>query len=254
MAEYNADFEMQEEDIEESNAEKHNKKVRCWVGTWNNPTMTDDEFEAHLQELFDQDFLKYACFQREKGEQTGTIHFQFFVDFKNARTFKWVKEKLPYGCHFKPMRSTKTHCRDYCTKQDTRVSPKYYEIGEFVEERQRTDLAKILELLKLGLSFEKVQEVYPTQCVMYKRQITDYAQSIYNTSNKKKFRDIKVYYIYGSAGVGKTSYVYNKVGLDDIFCVDMYDNSMFTHYNNEKNLLLDEFTGKIDITYLNKLS
>lgn len=253
MAEINADFEIQEEDVEESNAEKYNKKVRCWVGTWNNPSMEEEEFEAHLQGLFDQDFLKYACFQKEKGEKTGTLHFQFFVDFKNARTFKWVKENLPYGCHFKPMRSTKTHCRDYCTKQDTRVSEKYYEIGEFIEERQRTDLSKILELMKLGLSFSQVQSVYPTQCIMYKRQLMDYLQSLHNDTNKTKFRDVKVCYIYGAPGVGKTKYVYDKVGAENLFTVDMYDNSMFTHYDNENTLLLDEFTGKIDITYLNKL-
>jgi len=247
------EFEIQEDDKEELNAEKLDKKVRCWVGTWNNPSMTDEEFKQHLEELYSQEYLKYAIFQREKGEKNGTIHFQFFLDFKNARHFKWVKKNLPYGCHFKPMRSTKTHCRDYCSKQDTRESDNYYEIGEFVEERQRTDLATIMNLVKLGTPFETIQEIYPTQCIMYKRQIQDYAQTIHNNNNRKKLRDIKVTYVYGSPGTGKTSWFYNKFDFENVFVVDMYDKSMFTHYTNEKILLFDEFTGKIDITYLNKL-
>ena len=51
MAEELAEFEIQENDVEESNAEKRNSKVRCWVGTWNNPSMSDEEFENNF-ELF----------------------------------------------------------------------------------------------------------------------------------------------------------------------------------------------------------
>lgn len=253
MAKEIAEFEVYEHDQDEINAEKQNKRVRCWVGTWNNPKMTDDEFFQHLNTLYIEDYLQYAVFQREKGEETGTIHFQFFVDFKNARYFKWVKEKLPYGCHFKPMRSTKTHCRDYCSKTDTRVSEKYYEIGEFIEERQRTDLTKIMAMLKEKVPFEKVQEIYPNQCIMYKRQLSEYAQNIINNESKTKFRDVKVTYIYGSPGTGKTSYMFKELGIENTFLVDMYDKSMFTQYNNEKNVVFDEFTGKVDITYFNKL-
>ena len=60
MAEELAEFEIQENDVEESNAEKRNSRNRCWVGTWNNPSMTDDEFYAHLKILLDEDYLKSA--------------------------------------------------------------------------------------------------------------------------------------------------------------------------------------------------
>lgn len=253
MANENIQFEILETDIEEQNAERNNKRVRCWVGTWNNPKMTDDEFRNHLMKLYNEDYLQYAIFQREKGEESGIEHFQFFVDFKNARYFKWVKENLPYGCHFKPMRSSKTQCRDYCSKKDTRISKDYYEIGDFIENGHRTDLSKIMAMLKEKIPFKVVQEIYPSQCIMYKRQLMDYAQGILNEENKKKQRDLKVIYIYGAPGTGKSSYVYNTCGEEDVFCVDMYDKSMFTLYDNEKIIFFDEFTGKIDITYMNKL-
>lgn len=253
MEQENAKFEIFENDEEEKSAEFRNQKVRCWVGTWNNPSMTDEEFLQKLQSLYYDDYLKYAVFQREKGEQTGTIHIQFFVDFKNARTFKWVKENLPYGVHFKPMRSTKTLCRSYCSKTDTRISETYYEVGEFVEERQRTDLSKIMDMIKEKIPFETIQEAYPTQCIMYKRQLSEFAQAVVNKDCRSKMRDVKVTYVYGNPGCGKSSYMYETLGLEDTFCVDIYDKAMFTYYENQKNLVFDEFTGKIDITYMNKL-
>ena len=81
-----AEFEIFENDVEEQHAEKCNSKVSCWVGTWNNPSMSDEEFEKFLQDLESKNYLQYAIFQREQGEETGTIHFQFFVHFKNARS------------------------------------------------------------------------------------------------------------------------------------------------------------------------
>lgn len=253
MEQIDEKFEIQENDVEEQNAEKRNQKVRCWVGTWNNPKLNDEEFKEHLLNLYNADYLKYAIFQREKGEESGIEHFQFFVDFKNARTFKWVKENLPYGCHFKPMRSTKTLCKNYCSKTDTRISETYYEIGEFVEERQRTDLASILDMIKQKIPFDVIQEAYPTQCIMYKRQLQEYAQTLSNKENKSKLRDVKVYYLYGEPGCGKTSLMVKELGLENTFLVDTYDKSMFTLYNNEENIVFDEFTGKVEITYMNKL-
>lgn len=44
-----------------------------------------------------------------------------------------------------------------------------------------------------------------------------------------------------------------ELGLENTFLVDTYDKSMFTLYNNEENIVFDEFTGKVEITYMNKL-
>ena len=68
-------FEIQEEDEQELLNAKKNTKGRRWVGTWNNPTMTDEEFEKWFHDLEDCGKLQYAIFQREKGEKSGIIHF-----------------------------------------------------------------------------------------------------------------------------------------------------------------------------------
>lgn len=249
-------FEIVEDSAEEIQAEKQNSRVRCWVGTWNNPKMTDEEFLEHLKMLEEKEILQYAIFQREKGEENGTIHFQFFVTFKNKQYFSKLKnEFLPYGCHFAPMRSNATRCRQYCSKVETRVSGPY-EIGEFQEERQRTDLLEAIKLIDDGMPFELVAQAYPTQSVMYEQKLKSRILNNFEAKYKSYARNIEITYIYGPPRTGKTTYVNSQVGFDfnKIFVVENYGEYMFTGYENQSVILFDEFIGQVKpIAKMNKL-
>ena len=59
---------------------------------------------------------------------------------------------------------------------------------------------------------------------------------------------MKVYYIYGSAGVGKTSYVYSKYGYDEVYRTTNYEFGWIDDYNGEKVLFLDEFRSSFKIS------
>lgn len=247
-------FEFQEEDEGEKIAEKKNSRVANWVGTWNNPSMTDEEFEKFLNKLYEDDFLTYAVFQREKGEKCGTIHFQFFVTFKSALRFTRVKEILPYGCHFKPMRSTKAKCRNYCSKGDTRVSGPY-EIGEFYEERERTDYNMALRMLHSGFKLSEIWDNYPALEPMYGSRFEKIYTRLHNEQCKCTCRNLEVVYIYGPERVGKTSYVFGlQDDLSDIYQIALLNEYWFTNYEYQKAIFIDEFTGQIKpITKMNKL-
>lgn len=87
---------------------------RCWGPcTWNN--YTEDEFT----EL--QNYLQINCedfvMQREVGE-SGTPHIQFCMKYKNARTFKTIKNALP-KCHLEKAKNWLA-VKNYCSKTDTR--------------------------------------------------------------------------------------------------------------------------------------
>ena len=252
---FNEELELLEDDIEEKKAEKVNSRVRCWVGTWNNPKMTDKEFEEFLNNQYVTDTLLYAIFQREVGEQ-GTVHFQFFVNYKNPQYFKKLKtDLLPYGCHFKPMRTTKTFCKNYCSKEETRVSGPY-EIGEFIEERARTDQARAVTMVASGVSMQEISETFQTTYVQNRNKIKDYKRDLLEWKYSSVARNVEVIYIYGPPRTGKTTYVYSQVEGDPskIFVIDTYDKFMFTGYVEQKAVLFDEFTGQVNpITYMNKL-
>ena len=227
--------------------ELKNSRATCWVGTWNNPKMTDKEFFDFLTDLHAKDILQYACFQREKGEEGEVEHFQFFVNWKTARYFKWIKETLPYGAHFKRMRTTKTACRNYCMKPDTRISETAFEIGEFIEERKRTDLLECRELLKEGMPFEVVADMYPTQSLMYERQLRGFEQQLIKRKERKNRRvNMVVNYVYGKAGKGKTSYILDKYGDENVYRVSNYKRYPFDFYENEKVIIFEEYHSQFD--------
>lgn len=242
------EFEIFEENEREKNAEKRNTRCRCWVGTWNNPKMTDDKFKEYWQNLYDSEMLQYAIFQREKGEQTGTIHFQFFLNFKNPQYFNKLKTSLiPAGCHFAPMISTANRCIEYCSKVETRVSGPY-EIGEFVAEGQRTDLVRAIKMIDEGVSFEMICKIFPSQSLQYGRQLKERERMVSQEKQENVFRELNVTYIYGAPGVGKTREIMEKYGYSNVYRVTFYDNRAFDAYKRQDVILFDEFRSSFKIT------
>jgi hypothetical protein len=247
-------FEILEEDEQEELNLKKNTKGRRWVGTWNNPSMTDEEFEKWFKDLEETGKLQYAIFQREKGENTGTIHFQFFMSFKDAQYFSKIKKDyLPQGCHFKQMykMSTPERCIQYCSKEDTRVSGPY-EIGEFIEERQRTDLARAIKMIDEGFSFKEISDIFQTQSLIYDKQFIAREQRVKMQKAKSECRNIEVTYVYGVRRQGKSKYVRKLHGMENIFTVGSKGDFIFDGYDYEDVILFDEFDGKIPIIDMNK--
>jgi len=194
--------------------------------------------------------FKYCIFQLEKGEEEQTPHFQGYISFKISKRFKTIKDALPFA-HLEKAKGSNTQCREYCSKKDTRVDGPF-EIGKFAEERERTDIKDFLELVRAGATEDELMSLYPT---LYLRELNK-IQSIYAVNYKqykKKCRNINVTYIYGSSGVGKSTAVRRKLGLEDSFWIHHYDNAMFTNYEFQDNMVFDEFSGKISIGQLNML-
>lgn len=241
-------FEILEEDEDEQKAESRNSRNRCWVGTWNNPSMTDEQFLEHFKKLYNDEILQYAIFQRELGEVSKIQHYQFFLNFKNPQYFSKLKSTyVPHGAHFKPMISTARRCQAYCSKVETRISGPY-EIGDFVEERQRSDLAKAIQLIDEGVSFEVISKIFPTQSLQYSRQLKDREQMVALQQEENNFRKLDVTYIYGPAGSGKTRFVLDKYGMANVYRVKFYDQRAFDAYRGQKIIFFDEFRSQFKIS------
>ena len=223
-----------------------NTQGRRWCLTINNPEQTDEEFEMYLTQL---EHIKYSIFQREKGEIEGTIHFQVFLIFTIGKRFSTIKNYFPRA-HIEQAKGTNVQCREYCSKKDTRVSGPY-ENGQFAEERARTDKQGFLQMACAGLSDREIRDLYPSLYLDKYKEIP----SIYRRSLKEQFknktRDVEVTYIYGPAGSGKTSYIYNHYKPEEFYRVTLYNNSAFDDYKDEGVIVFDEFNSSFRITDMN---
>lgn len=97
-------------------------KIRNWLGTFNNP-LEGLETEDWLKALYETSKAKYVCGQLEKGNAEGTVHVQFFINFKEpARLAKLMK--LAPKCHWEEVK-VNNGAHTYCMKEETRLLGPY---------------------------------------------------------------------------------------------------------------------------------
>ena len=227
--------------------EKSGSQSRRWFLTINNPTQTDDEMKEYIENL---EHFKYCAFQREKGEETGTVHFQLFIIFSIGKRFNTIKNYFPTA-HIEQAKGSNVQCRDYCTKSATRISGPY-ELGQFAEERTRTDIKQFFELIDEGASDIELRKLFPT---LFLREFNklNALRMVKNIDYSKQKRDVEVTYVYGPSGSGKTTYVEDLTINDSVFYVDTFDNSAFTGYKGESTLIIDEYKGQFNLQFFNRL-
>lgn len=91
-------------------------QVLAFVFTLNNPG--DQPLE------FDPNIVKYAVWQLEEGNNTGTPHYQGYVELVRKRALSRLHQLIPClaRAHIESRRGTAKQARDYCMKEDTRVA------------------------------------------------------------------------------------------------------------------------------------
>ena len=209
----------------------NNEPCAHWCYTLNNPT--DQEFE----QLKAFTVRRHRCAD-EIGD-SGTRHFQGALTF----TRKYRKTQL---CKLMPRtswRKTKTpDPENYCTKGKILIDEK-------PKQGQRTDLKKVSELIKSGKSMEEIADETPNEFIKFHKGMTA-LQNILQPSIKK-FTKNHVEVLWGEAGTGKTRKVYED--NENIYVVMKPQKSgvvWFDGYSGEDTLLIDDFDGWIDYTYL----
>lgn len=195
--------------------------------------------------------FKYTAFQIERGGNSELTHIQAMIIF--SKPFHWTTFARCFPvADFDPIYGSNSKARAYCTKEETRISEPV-EIGQFAEERERTDVKEFLEMLNIGADDEVLEKNFPN---LYLREFNKLdnlrLKKLFNKYSKIR-RNVKVTYIYGNSGVGKTTYISDLLGFEDTFFVDQYDLSAFTNYKGEKNIVFDEYKGRFPVDFMNKL-
>jgi hypothetical protein len=198
-------------------------------------------FADYTQNL---EHFKYTIFQTEKGENE-TEHIQCFLIFTVSKWFDTIKKYFPTA-NIQATLGTNVQARDYCSKTETRVG-EVYELGQFAEERARTDNAQFLEFIDSGANNNELKKLFPALFLKTYTNIDKMRQENIFEDYKKKFRNIETTYIYGGTGVGKTLHIYNTYGFD-IYRVTNYGSHPFDQYSGEDIITFEEFDSSFKIT------
>lgn len=215
---------------------------RCFI-TWNN--WQEDFITGGNIEVYDYfanlPDVKYFVIGFEVGEQ-GTHHLQAVIGFQTPKEFTTLRKYFKNN-HIEKIISL-NNALQYCKKDNN-----FIEFGEVVEERQRTDVSQFVEAIKDGYTNLQLMEKFPNQYLRFYSMIQKIRQEYNYEKFKKEIRDLNVIYIGGASGIGKTRYVYDKFGFEDVYRVTDYQHP-FDNYQGQPILVLEEFRSSMKINQI----
>ena len=220
------------------------RQTRCreWVFRLSNPTIPGEEYSLSL---VSKDNVRYFSFQLEIGD-SGTPHFQGYIEMIRSTRFNAMKELLGNGVWLDKRRGTRDQARAYTQKEDTHVDGPW-EGGEWrdMAQGQRIDLEGAITTLTELRDLNKVARAHPREWVRFHRGF----ESLYaRTQPKRPIAPIKVVLLYGKTGTGKTRRAFEK-------WPNLHrkapDTRWFDGYENQEEVLLDDFGGKVSKLSLN---
>lgn len=232
-----------------------NTRSRKYQLTINNPIEHDYSHDRIIDILIKTNPV-YFCLCDEQGQ---TYHTHIYVCYENAVYFSTMKNRFP-SAHIETALGSSLENRDYIRKEgkyletdkkETNIPETFYEYGEVPQDKtakNETVSKKVLEMVKNGYSNMKIIDEFPSYCTKI-NHLNSLRQECLNEKYSKEDREVKVTYIFGDTGSGKTRFVMNKYLYDEIYKVTNYEHP-FDNYNGQKVLLLDEFRGGIPISDL----
>jgi len=220
--------------------------------------------------------LRYCVWQLERGTNTGLVHFQAYVEWIKpcrAAVFKRWSEVEPTDlarCHFSTDDDLERYAwcggihvsirvksreaaRQYCMVSEFKGADKGridgpWEWGDWSAggHGTRNDLASAATFIKGGGSVKEVAGKWPTTFVRYERGL----RSLQQVLAPLVFRDVEGWYIWGDTGVGKSYWVYQTFGIENVYVVANESPLWMDGYSGQPVLFFEEFDSLVPIKAL----
>ena len=231
---------------------------RKWLLTINNPQdcgMTHDEIIDRAQK-FNPD---YVCLADEIGA-SGTYHTHVYLYSSSPMRFGTVKKRFPTA-HIDKANGTSQEIRDYIRKEgkwvdtdkaETRVEGTFKEFGTLPSEPQEKSprMAQLMQDVKDGFSTTEIIENDPSFAFKI-NDIDALREKLLFERFRKENRPVKVHYLFGDSGTGKTRSIYEKHPPEDIYRITDYSGqsgARFDDYHGEPVIVFEEFHSQVPIS------
>lgn len=211
--------------------------------------MSPDEL---IESLSNDKRVRYVVFQKERGEERGTEHYQGYIEFKQSMRFAGVSKVLPRA-HIELRKGTREQARDYCLKQDSQVDGPW-EYGEFtIRPGSRTDLEALYKAARTSETLTEVAEAHPSAYLKYYKAV-QHVRQLGALDKPKRTTDLQVILLYGPPGLGKTHLV-REILAPDVYVLPLKTGKTmwFDNYRGERDALIDDFSGKLSLDDLLQL-
>lgn len=222
--------EADEEHARPEPASAFRAQSKRWMVTVFDDTWEPEWIPAHCD---------YMVWQRETTK-TGRIHVHVYLRFKSRKRYSTVKTFLGRNdAHCEPARGTEQQCKDYCTKDESRVQAGE-EHGTFVptegKQGARSDLDDIAEECKKGTPLAEIAASHPGDFIRYHSGIS--ALHLQIAPPPPAVREVSLTVFWGDTGLGKTHRVLTM--YPEIYLVKP-GRDPWGMYRGQSSIFFDEF-------------
>ncbi len=228
------------------------KAYRKYQLTFNNPQEHGFTHTVLRERISTMVGCIYWCMADEIGEN-GTYHTHLYLAFRNPVMFGTLQQRF-YGAHIEGAQGSHQQNRDYIRKEgkwlddakhDTQVPETFEESGELPDERsaRKKQSEVIFEMITAGATNAEILREYPS--AMNSLQHIDNARQILaEEKHRDGFRPLKITYVWGKTGVGKTRSIMERYGYTNVYRVTNYAHP-FDGYQGQLVILFDEFRSSL---------
>lgn len=236
-----------------------NTQGRKWLLTIQKPTscgLTTDYVNSILQSLLS---LDYYCLCRELAT-TGTEHMHIFMFSSSPIRFSTIKRKFPVA-HIDKAYGSCSENRTYLrkegkwastTKAETSIAGSFFEWGILPKEgKEKSPMkAKLIEDIQSGMTTAQIIMANPNYS-FHTNDINTLRETLLSEKYSSMNRNVKVSYIYGKTGAGKSRYVFEHHSYFDVARITNYGSMLnptkFDGYHGQDVLVFDEFHSQIPL-------
>lgn len=197
--------------------------------------------------------LKYFCMADEISE-TGTPHTHIYVCFSSRVRFSTIKKHFTEA-HIEPAHGTVQDNLDYIkkvgrheSKANTCIEGTYEEWGTIPTQKgTNADMADLYELIENGYTNAEILAINHDHILNIDK--LDKVRTMLLTEKFKNTRrlDLKVIYISGATGTGKTRGVLDVHGDSNVYRVSDYHHP-FDGYSCQPILVFDEYRSNLRLS------
>lgn len=246
---------------------KKNTRSRKYLLTINNP---NDHGETHenIKKKVSKFHYDYLAMCDETGGH-GTYHTHVYIKYQNAIQFDTIKKMFPTA-NIAMASGTSIQNKNYLLKNapehnkktdgtykykdssgkvhtGTNHSDTFEEIGECPQEEQgrRSDLNYMYSLVKDGLTDSEIIELIPDTAIKHIDKINKLRLAYLVDKFKGQRRlDLKVNYITGSTGLGKSRDILDEYGDENVYRVTDYQHP-FDSYQCQPVIVFEEYRSSL---------
>lgn len=217
-----------------------NKPNRSYILTLFSEELVNGAWQELHNKLWGTTKCVYMCSQLEKCPETGRLHWQAFVKFKDGQRGTWIKTHCDNRLHFEAVTVERAEAIGYGCKAETRVEgplengtkpkavDKHGKGGEAT--KQKWEKIKVLgpeKALDEGLFHIKDYDKVVKNMDLYKLR----------TQEPMRTDEVKGIWVYGEPGVGKSHWVKDNYPGHYLKA----QNKWWDGYSGQEAVLIDDF-------------